>query len=260
MQDVIDLFLALLLAHLLADFPLQTDSIASGKRNRRVRSYFEHGLIHFVVAIVCIALFARVNLLSYRVWGLLLAYIAVHLLIDVFKEKLVCREALADNATSFVCDQLLHVLTILGVSVVLVMPNWLSLKSRLTWSAKLQHQVLVGALVYVAVVFAGGYLIRYLTRSLAAKVQADGETQEEVRNAGLYIGWLERFLVVSAVVAQSPSMVGLILTGKSIARFPELKEAKFAEYFLIGTFLSVSVALVGGFVLLKSWYGTISLK
>ena len=31
-------------------------------------------------------------------------------------------------------------------------------------------------------------------------------------------------------------MVGLILTGKSIARFPELKE-RFAEYFLIGTLL-----------------------
>jgi hypothetical protein len=52
----------------------------------------------------------------------------------------------------------------------------------------------------------------------------------------MYIGWLERFLVVTAILVQSPSMVGLILTGKSIARFPELKE-RFAEYFLIGTLL-----------------------
>jgi hypothetical protein len=86
----------------------------------------------------------------------------------------------------------------------------------------------------VAVVFAGGYLIRYLTRNLAAAVEKPGETAEQVKNAGMYIGWLERFLVVTAIVVQSPSMVGLILTGKSIARFPELKE-RFAEYFLIGS-------------------------
>ncbi len=42
--------------------------------------------------------------------------------------------------------------------------------------------------------------------------------------------------MLTAVLVQSPAMIGLILTGKSIARFPELKGAKFAEYFLIGTF------------------------
>jgi DsbC/DsbD-like thiol-disulfide interchange protein len=46
---------------------------------------------------------------------------------------------------------------------------------------------------------------------------------------------------VTAIVVQSPSIVGLILTGKSIARFPELKE-RFAEYFLIGTLLSIGLA------------------
>ena len=54
-------------------------------------------------------------------------------------------------------------------------------------------------------------------------------------------------------------MVGLILTGKSIARFPEFKE-RFAEYFLIGTLLSISLAVLGGLVLAKLWYGTASLK
>ena len=37
---------------------------------------------------------------------------------------------------------------------------------------------------------------------------------------------------------------GLILTGKSIAKFPELKE-RFAEYFLIGTLLSMGLAVLG---------------
>jgi len=49
-------------------------------------------------------------------------------------------------------------------------------------------------------------------------------------------------------------MVGLVLTGESIARFPELKE-RFAEYFLIGTLLSVGLAVLGGRVLVQLWYG-----
>jgi hypothetical protein len=111
----------------------------------------------------------------------------------------------------------------------------------------------------VAVIFAGGYLIRYLTRNLTAGIKKAGETAEQVENAGMYIGWLERFLVVTAILVQSPSMVGLILTGKSIARFPELKE-RFAEYFLIGTLLSIGLAVLGGLLLAKLWYGTMSLK
>jgi hypothetical protein len=39
-----------------------------------------------------------------------------------------------------------------------------------------------------------------------------------------------------------------------------MKESKFAEYFLIGTLLSVSIALFGGLVLLKLWHGAISLQ
>jgi len=84
-----------------------------------------------------------------------------------------------------------------------------------------------------------------------------GENREALRNAGLYIGWLERFLALTALLVQSPAMIGLILTGKSIARLSELKGPQFAEYFLIGTFLSVSLALSGGVFLQLMLYGTV---
>jgi len=81
-----------------------------------------------------------------------------------------------------------------------------------------------------------------------------------VVNAGLYIGWLERFLALTAVFLQSPGTVGLILAAKSIARYPELKSpGRFVEYFLIGTLLSISIAIVGGVILLKVFYGTVTL-
>jgi hypothetical protein len=87
-----------------------------------------------------------------------------------------------------------------------------------------------------------------------------GETTNEMQNAGLYIGWLERFLVLTALVLHSPATVGLILTAKSIARYPEFKSVRFAEYFLIGTLLSVSLGIVGGLILLKAFYGAVTLS
>jgi len=32
-----------------------------------------------------------------------------------------------------------------------------------------------------------------------------GETSNEMQNAGMYIGWLERFVVLTALVLQSPA-------------------------------------------------------
>jgi hypothetical protein len=111
--------------------------------------------------------------------------------------------------------------------------------------------------IYIGVIFGGGYLIRFLTRYLAEglKTHSPEKTGEQLQNAGLYIGWLERFLVLTALLLQSPATVGLIMTAKAIARYPEFKSERFAEYFLIGTLLSISMALAGGAVLSKLLLG-----
>lgn len=94
-----------------------------------------------------------------------------------------------------------------------IRPSWSSVKGQFAWSTATGERVLEAAVVYVTIVFAGGYLIRYLTRNLTSRIEKAGETPEEVKNAGMSIGWLERFLVVTARLVQAPSMVGLILTG-----------------------------------------------
>lgn len=67
-------------------------------------------------------------------------------------------------------------------------------------------------------------------------------------------------MVLTALILQSPATVGLILTAKSIARYPELKSVRFAEYFLIGTLLSLTLGILGGLLLLKAFYGTVTLS
>ena len=116
-------------------------------------------------------------------------------------------------------------------------------------------RVLLLIVVYVGVIFGGGYLIRFLTRPLIRHLHLS-ESPLQLSNAGMYIGWLERFLVMTALFLRSPATPGLILAAKSIARYPEFKQEQFAEYFLIGTLLSISAAIVGGVILLKTFYGS----
>jgi hypothetical protein len=77
----------------------------------------------------------------------------------------------------------------------------------------------------------------------------------QLSNAGMCIGWLERFLMLTALLLHSPATVGLIITAKSVARFPQFHHEQFAEYFLIGTLLSISVAFIGGVLLMKVFFG-----
>ena len=253
------LFLTLLLAHLLGDFPLQSSSMVRAKR-QGIRSYVEHGAVHLLVLLLCVAAFIGLELLtSLWFWVAVCLYVALHLGIDRAQQGLVRRAKLADSASVFLLDQAVHVGTIVALAWLLIRQSWKILKSQFSWSTASGERVLEAGIVYVGVIFAGGYLIRYLTRNLTAGMEKPGETAEQVENAGMYIGWLERFLVLTAILVQSPSMVGLILTGKSIARFPDLKE-RFAEYFLIGTLLSIGLAVLGGLVLVQLWYGTMSLK
>jgi hypothetical protein len=263
MQPFSKYLLAALLAHLLGDFPLQTSSIVQGKQKRNT-AYLVHGGIHLFVLALCIAIFVDLHLLwSLRFWVVAALYIVAHLSIDKGKQGLISAQKVADGTPLFISDQLLHICTIFLFAWFFTRPGWTDLKSEFSWQPTTGEKVLEALVVYVMVVFAGGYFIRYLTRNLTAEIEKPSETQEQIKNAGMYIGWLERFLVLTAILVQSPSIVGLILTGKSIARFPELKSELnpgFAEYFLIGTLLSIGLAVAGGLILAKLWYGTISLK
>jgi hypothetical protein len=165
-----------------------------------------------------------------------------------------------EGAASFLGDQILHIFTVCIAAWLIVRPPVLSVIAKIRWFHSGIEKPLLLLVVYVGVIFGGGYVVRFLTKPLLkGDLHVSGETTNEMQNAGMYIGWLERFVVLTALVLQSPATVGLILTAKSIARYPELKSVRFAEYFLIGTLLSVSLGIVGGLILLKGFYGTVTL-
>ena len=65
-------------------------------------------------------------------------------------------------------------------------------------------------------------------------------------DTGRYIGVLERSIVLFLVVSNNYSSIALLLTGKSIARNKEFKDEEFAVKFIVGTFLSIFIGILGG--------------
>jgi hypothetical protein len=261
MHVLLTCFLALYLAHLLTDFVLQPDQMVTRKKRGAALAYVEHGAIHFFAAALFLGFAIPGLAVRMGFYGLILGLTVVHLGIDWLKLRLVSSDVLEDGAATFLADQAVHTLTVLLTAWLIARPPFLTLLAKIQWFQSAIEKPLLVLVVYIAVIFGGGYIVRSLTKPLTKQdMSVLGETTNEMQNAGMYIGWLERFVVLTALVLQSPATVGLILTAKSIARYPEMKSVRFAEYFLIGTLLSMSLGIIGGIILLKVLYGAVTLS
>lgn len=69
---------------------------------------------------------------------------------------------------------------------------------------------------------------------------------------GATIGALERLLIVAFLLTGAEAAIGFVIAAKTIARFKQLDDRGFAEYYLLGTLASVSVALGSGLVALAA--------
>jgi hypothetical protein len=260
MQIFLRAFLAIYLAHLLTDFVFQTHRLVEQKRSGKPLAYFFHGLTHYLSAVILVSFFLAGSGLWLRTYLALLALTLVHLLIDFAKTHF--KAFLNDSALAFVVDQFLHFLSVAAAAWLLA-PGWpAGVIVLLGMGRAVPSALLFIPVIYVGVIFGGGYLIRALTRPLAESVRLypPEEHGDPMQNAGLYIGWLERFLLLTALLLQSPGTAGLILAAKAIARYPEFKSEHFAEYFLIGTLLSFSIAVLGGAVLARVVLGQFHLS
>ena len=65
---------------------------------------------------------------------------------------------------------------------------------------------------------------------------------------GATIGVLERLIVCVLVLTGQAAAIGLVVAAKTLARFRQLDDRRFAEYYLIGTLASVSLALTTAIV------------
>lgn len=93
---------------------------------------------------------------------------------------------------------------------------------------------------FLMAVFGSGILVARMTGRI---VEENGLELNGLKNGGRLIGQLERALIFLLIMIGQPGGIGFLVAAKSILRFEEAKRQPLAEYVLIGTLLSFSLAI-----------------
>ncbi|PIF05698.1 MAG: hypothetical protein CSA36_05335 [Draconibacterium sp.] len=220
------IFYPMLAAHLIADFWLQPRSWVMHKKNKGIKS--SRLLLHAAIAAILPVLFTfQINL-----WWFIPVIFVTHLLIDFLKTKA------KDTLFIFLVDQVLHIgvlalLAVFGPQVVLkpeILTFWIYMCGFVLITSPLG--ILIG---------------KTLNKLIPGKNKT---TQDTVSG---WIGILERILILIFIVANQFSAIGFLIAAKSVFRFNDAREDgnKKAEYFLLGTLLSFTLAIITGLIISK---------
>ncbi|WP_110656005.1 DUF3307 domain-containing protein [Salinicola halimionae] len=236
-ETSLSLLLALLLAHTIADFILQSDIWAKQKQQHHWRtiSLYWHVAIHSLSSLAVIIIFGieiSIAIVAMLIIGL------THWLVDVLKSYTPPRQV-----RFFLLDQGLHLIILTAVwwwitdADMAVLP----IDIRMLW----QPKTLLIALTYLVVTRPASVLIALIMRRWSEGV----DTRGTLADAGARIGMLERFLILTFVLSHQMAAIGFLLTAKSVLRFGDLyedRDRKLTEYVLLGTMLSFSLTLTLG--------------
>jgi hypothetical protein len=178
----------------------------------------------------------------------------------------------------FVADQVLHMtFAIVGWLVILegatLLPAFVDFVNLIlrSWDRATVHAVLLTGLVLVSLFIVNTRAAYYFVLALVSPrdltpivVTPDPEaemagTAPVVKatpavptgapaRIGATIGALERLLIIAFILTGQMALIGFVIAAKTIARFRQLDDRGFAEYYLLGTLASVSVAIASGFL------------
>ena len=156
-------------------------------------------------------------------WQAPLFVLLVHATIDFIKQR--CKRV---SATAFIVDQVVHVFSLLALTWLAVRFSWVPAFSGIGYKP---FVVLAG---FIATAQGAGFLVAIFTKRLIDEnnLELDG-----------LIGQLERCLIFLFIFMGQPAGIGFLVAAKSILRFEKAKEQKLAEYVLIGSLLSFSIAI-----------------
>jgi hypothetical protein len=101
--------------------------------------------------------------------------------------------------------------------------------------------------------YVGGFIIGsfFLRRILLLVDPSIKEAiKPNIRKIGLWIGICEHFMVVTFVLMNEYTAIGLIFAAKEIVRSENIKEKP--SYYLLGTLLSISFAILFGVLTLEA--------
>jgi hypothetical protein len=231
------ILLRLFIAHIIADFFLQPAKWVENKKRKRIKS------IPLIYHAVTHGLLAYLLVFDWKNIGLPIAIMIIHWLIDVFK---VYQKS---NFFWFVFDQVLHLVSLIVLWALFygeLNTVWEFIFS--VFQNKHSLWLLIG---YLFILNPTSIIIDIATQ----KWQKDISKKDKgLTNAGKWIGMLERILTLTLILINQFAAIGFLIAAKSIFRFGDLtknKEQKLTEYILIGTFLSFTITLLVGLLLIN---------
>jgi hypothetical protein len=232
-MNIIPVIIIFLLVHVLFDFYFQPSKWVDSKTTGGYKSKYLY-LHCFIYALGGSGI---VFVLTHLWWLTLVSFVVVgisHLVADGLKKRY------KESAAYFFIDQFVH-LFVLGFFVWLVCMNQI---------------VVVDKKWLMVLVYGLGYFIVLKPFGITAKIVMDKfnftPSEKGLKNGGLWIGYIERFLILTFVLMSYYEGIGFLLAAKSIFRFGELKsdtEIKRTEYILIGTLLSFGLAVCVGMLM-----------
>ena len=251
--------LALLTAHLLADFPLQSDALNRRKRGSKLALAW-HAAIHAVAAYVILGVWAC--------WPVPLVIFATHAIIDHLRNQLqhiikwfTSRLTKIQDKNSpgedhplclFTVDQLLHIAVLILLTYCFNTYPWPAMFWLMRFGINTYATTLWLACGLILSVWVGGVVVGNMVRPYranSAHQNSEPRGRPGLANAGRTIGRLERFLIFIMVLTGQYAAIGFLITAKSILRFRDIisdgssnsSDARMEpEYVLIGTLLSLA--------------------
>lgn len=228
---------ALVLAHVLADFVLQSDQMVRGKGKPAV-------LLHHVAVVAT----ATVLALGFApILGAIGVIVASHFVIDWLKVRLG-----GPGFAAFATDQAAHLAVI-----VIVAATWPDAFRAGLWGiapperymalAEQLPPAMALAAGLITTVWAGGAALKAIIAEIDLPTAAAGGNS--LPKGGRVIGRLERLLIFMLVLAGQVAAIGLLIAAKSVLRFSELArdDRSVSEYVIIGTLASFAWALASAF-------------
>jgi len=227
------------MGHVLGDFYFQTDKMVQERRTQ-YQAVIKHGVIYTLVMLFSLVIGVS-NVLDSI--GLCILTGIFHLGIDSAKylyEKKWKEKNPWITKHIFEIDQVIHLFTIIIA--------WLILGRNLV--VRDLFILEIGELPILPVVFVFGILciLRpvgiWISESDLRKYNVQKDDAKDIKHAGRIIGYWERVIVLILLLYEQFGAIGFVLTAKSVARFKEIeKNQELAEYYLIGTLMSMGMVL-----------------
>jgi hypothetical protein len=260
------------------------------EKSTRLKALTMHAVVHLLLYILFLTFWLawenQLNVSSGFIFaGIVLSIAVTHFIIDFVKETISEKiTSQKQHALLFALDQLLHVIIIVMTLrifqvVTFTLPELAAGIYEFLFhgiSLTQLETVLAFGIFFIIATYGTSYFLAIVLKNMAPEdsiisTKQEREEKEENdqmtsrttttkvsfaypkqnKNIGRYIGMLERILIIILVVNQALTSITILVAIKSITRFKQFEDKRFAEYYLIGTLFSIVIAICIGFLALR---------